>query len=52
MVLMLKILNLIMMDIAPQYKLDNSFKATARLHQSLYWSKVLIADYLEYGNRL
>ena len=41
-----------MMDIGPQYKLDDSFKAAARLHQSYYRAKVLNVDYLDYGNRL
>lgn len=41
-----------MMDIGPQYKLDNSFKAAARLHQSNYRANVLNVDYLNYGNRL
>ena len=40
------------MDIGPQYKLDNPFKAAARLHQSIYRAGVLKVDYLEYGNRL
>ena len=40
------------MDISPQYKLDDSFKAAARLHQSYYRAKVLHFDYLDYGNRL
>lgn len=40
------------MDIGPQYKFDDSFKAAARLHQSCYRAEVLNADYLEYGNRL
>lgn len=40
------------MDIGPQYKLDNPFKAAARLHQSNYRAGVLKVDYLEYGNRL
>ena len=40
------------MDIGPQYKLDNPFKAAARLHQSNYRVGVLKVDYLEYGNRL
>jgi len=39
-------------DIGPQYKSDDSFKAAVRLHQSRYRSRVLKADYLEYGNRL
>jgi hypothetical protein len=41
-----------MMDIGPQYKPDDSFKAAARLHQSHYRAKVLNVDYLDYGNRL
>jgi len=40
------------MDIGPQYKLDDSFKAAARLHQSNYRARVLNVDYLEYCNRL
>ena len=40
------------MDVGPQYKLDNPFKAAARLHQSNYRAGVLKVDYLEYGNRL
>src|SRR5450759_2537162 len=39
-------------DIGPQYELDDSFKAAARLHQSNYRATVLKVDYLEYGNRL
>lgn len=39
-------------DIGPQYELDDSFKAAARLHQSNYRARVLKVDYLEYGNRL
>jgi hypothetical protein len=42
----------IMMDIGPQYKPDDSFKAAARLHQSQYRANVLNVDYLDYGNRL
>jgi hypothetical protein len=41
-----------MMDIGPQYKPDDSFKAAARLHQSHYRAKALNVDYLDYGNRL
>lgn len=41
-----------MMDIGTQYKFDDSFKAEARLHQSIYRAKVLNVDYLDYGNRL
>jgi len=40
------------MDIGPQYKLDDPFKAAARLHQSNYRARVLNVDYAEYGNRL
>ena len=40
------------MDIGPQYKQDNPFKAAARLHQSKYRANVLKVDYLDYGNRL
>ena len=39
-------------DIGPQYELDDSFKAAARLHQSNYRARVLKVDYSEYGNRL
>lgn len=40
------------MDIGPQYKPDDPFKAAARLHQSNYRARVLNVDYYEYGNRL
>lgn len=40
------------MEIGPQYKQDNPFKAAARLHQSNYRAKVLKVGYLDYGNRL
>jgi hypothetical protein len=40
------------MDIGPQYKFDDPFKAAARLHQSNYRARVLQVDYSEYGNRL
>ena len=40
------------MDIGPQYTLDDPFRATARLHQSIYRARVLKVDYAEYGNRL
>ena len=40
------------MDIGPQYKFDDPFKAEARLHQSNYRARVLQVGYLEYGNRL
>lgn len=40
------------MEIGPQYRFDDSFKAAARLHQSTYRARVLKANYLEYGNRL
>lgn len=36
----------------PQYSLDDSFKAAARLHQSKYRAQVLGVDCSEYGNRL
>lgn len=36
----------------PQYSLDDSFKAAARLHQSRYRAQVLGVDCSEYGNRL
>ena len=39
-------------DIGPQYSLDDSFKAAARLHQSNYRAGVLKVDHAEYGNRL
>jgi hypothetical protein len=39
-------------DIGPQYELDDSFRAAARLHQSNYRARILKVDYLEYGNRL
>jgi hypothetical protein len=39
-------------DIGPQYSLDDSFKAAARLHQSSYRAEVLKVNYEEYGNRL
>lgn len=39
-------------DIGPQYAMDDAFKAAARLHQSIYRSRVLNVAYLEYGNRL
>lgn len=40
------------MNIGPQYKLDDPFKAAARLHQSNYRARVLGVDYAGYGNRL
>lgn len=40
------------MDIGPQYKQDDPFKAAARLYQSKYRAKVLKVDYQDYGNRL
>ncbi len=40
------------MEIGPQYKLDDPFKAAARLHQSNYRARVLNVGYSEYGNRL
>lgn len=40
------------MDIGPQYRFDDSFRAAARLHQSNYRAGVLKVDYMEYGNRL
>lgn len=39
-------------DIGPQYKFDDPFKAAARHHQSSYRARVLKVDYSEYGNRL
>ncbi|MFW5797989.1 MAG: PGN_0703 family putative restriction endonuclease, partial [Spirochaetota bacterium] len=39
-------------EIGPQYDLDDSFKAAARLHQSRYRATVLKVDYSAYGNRL
>lgn len=39
-------------DIGPQYKLDDLFKADARLYQSRYRDKVLKVDFQDYGNRL
>lgn len=39
-------------DIGPQYSLDDSFKAAARLHQSNYRAGVLKVGYADYGNRL
>jgi hypothetical protein len=41
-----------MKEIGPQYEFNDSFKATARLHQSKYRAEVLGIDYLDYGNRL
>ena len=40
------------MEIGSQYRPDDKFKATARLHQSKYRAEVLRVDYEEYGNRL
>ena len=39
-------------EIGKQYSPDDHFKSKARLHQSVYRSKVLKVDYDEYGNRL
>ena len=40
------------MEIGPQYKLDDVFKAAARLHQSRYRAEVLDVEFDTYGNRL
>lgn len=40
------------LDIGPQYKKDDLFKAKARLHQSIFRAGFLRADYKDYGNRL
>ena len=40
------------MNVGPQYKLDDNFKALARLHQSRYRAEILAVDYDTYGNRL
>lgn len=40
------------MKLGPQYKLDDDFKAAARLHQSRYRAEVLAIGYDTYGNRL
>jgi hypothetical protein len=40
------------MNVGPQYKPDNEFKAKARFFQSRYRSDVLGAEYRDYGNRL
>lgn len=40
------------MDIGPQYKQDDPFKAAARLHQSKYRAKFLKVYYQDYGNRI
>jgi len=39
-------------DIGPQYKKDDPFKASARLHQSHFRAEVLRVDFDEYGSRL
>lgn len=39
-------------ELGPQYFKDDSFKAKARLHQSLYRKNILKANYSDYGNRL
>lgn len=36
----------------PQYRLDDHFKAAARLHQSRFRAEVLKVEHAEYGNRL
>ena len=40
------------MDIGPQYKPDDEFKARARLFQSKYRAEVLEVEFQDYGNRL
>ena len=40
------------MGIGNQYKLDDEFKAAARLHQSKYRDEVLQVGFSDYGNRL
>jgi hypothetical protein len=40
------------MGIGNQYRLDDEFKAAARLHQSKYRDEVLKTDFADYGNRL
>lgn len=40
------------MEIGPQHKPDDKFKAAARLHQSKYRAEVLQVDYKEFGNWL
>ena len=40
------------LDIGPQYKFDDPFKATARLHQSNYRARVLQGGYAEYVVRV
>ena len=40
------------MNVGTQYKLDDEFKAKARLFQSTYRSEVLEVEYQDYGNRL
>ncbi len=40
------------MGIGNQYKLDDGFKAAARLHQSKYRDEVLQVGFEDYGNRL
>lgn len=41
-----------MIEVGPQYSLDEPFKAAARRHQSEYRTRVLKVDCCEYGNRL
>ncbi len=41
-----------MHEIGPQYEPDDSFKSSARLHQSAYRALVLNVAFDEYGNRL
>ena len=40
------------MNIGPQYKPDDKFKARARLFQSKYRAEVLEVEFQDYGNRL
>jgi len=40
------------MNIGPQYKTDDKFKAQARLFQSKYRAEVLDVEFQDYGNRL
>jgi len=40
------------MEIGPQYKRDDDFKAAARKHQSRYRAEVLAVEFDTYGNRL
>ena len=39
-------------ELGKQYGKDDSFKASARLHQSQYRASILQVEYDEYGNRL